>query len=32
MWVIFGVKFGSEVEFLNGFVDVVFGSSDYDSW
>ena len=29
---IFGVKLGHKVEFLNRFVDVVFGSSDYNSW
>ena len=29
---IFGVKLGRKVKFLNGFVDIVFGSSDYDSW
>ena len=28
--VIFGMKLGSEIEFLNWFVDVVFGPGDYD--
>ena len=31
LMVIFGVELDSEVEFLNRFVDVMFGPSDYDS-